>query len=142
MALFLTAGALVSLTPVGADEAVDRARICRVGFARAGRPSEAEWQRLKAAAMARAGLPWSERNNFELDHRVSLCLGGASTLDNLALQPWAEARLKDHLEAVVCRAVCEGTMELYWAQKMMYNNWQELYRQVFGETPDAQRANH
>ena len=40
----------------GGDEDIERTRICHPGFARAGRPSEAEWQRLKAEAMARAGL--------------------------------------------------------------------------------------
>ncbi|HEY1430935.1 MAG TPA: hypothetical protein VGF39_04800, partial [Stellaceae bacterium] len=42
----------------------------------AGRPSESEWQRLKAEAMARAGLPWSEHNDFELDHVVPRWLDG------------------------------------------------------------------
>ena len=67
----------------GADEDIERTRICHLGFARAGRPSEAEWTRLKAEAMARAGLPWSEHNDFELDHVVPRCLGGSNDLSNL-----------------------------------------------------------
>ena len=54
--------------------------------------------------MARAGLPWSERNDFELDHVVPRCLDGSNDLSNLQLQTWPEAEAKDHREAEVCRA--------------------------------------
>jgi hypothetical protein len=117
------AGALVSPAIAGADEATERARICHPGFARAGRPSEAEWTRLKAAAMARAGVPWSERNDFELDHVIPRCLDGSNDLSNLQLQPWPEAAEKDRREAETCRAYCEGEITLEQAQERFKREW-------------------
>ena len=121
--VFLAAGMLVSPAIADADDAADRARICHPGFARAGRPSEAEWTRLKAAAMARAGLPWSERNGFELDHVVPRCMDGPNDLSNLQLQPWPEAQEKDHREAEVCRAYCAGAISLEQARSSFKREW-------------------
>jgi hypothetical protein len=87
---FTLAIALAAPAIAGADEDIERTRICHPDFARAGRPSEAEWTRLKAEAMARAGLPWSERNDFELDHVVPRCLDGANDLSNLQLRDRGE----------------------------------------------------
>jgi hypothetical protein len=119
----LAAGTLVPPIIAGADEAAERARICHPGFARAGRPSEAEWQRLKAAALARAGLPWSQRNDFELDHIVPRCLDGSNDLANLQLQPWPEAEEKDHREAETCRAYCSGEISLEQARSSFHREW-------------------
>jgi len=44
--------------------------------------------------------------DYELDHKIPLCLGGADSLENLQLQPWAEAVAKD--EDDLCQAVCAG----------------------------------
>jgi hypothetical protein len=131
--VFLAAGMLVSPAIAGAgeagmraalaDEAADRARICHPGFAHAGRPSEAEWQRLKAEALARAGLPWSERNDFELDHVIPRCLGGPNDLSNLQLQPWPEAQEKDHREAATRRAYCNGEISLEQARSSFHREW-------------------
>ena len=107
----------------GADQDIERTRICHSGFARAGRPSEAEWQRLKAAAMARAGLPWSEHNDFELDHIVPRCLDGSNDLSNLQLQPWPEAAEKDRREPATCRAYCNGEISLEQARSSFHREW-------------------
>ena len=107
----------------GADEDIERTRICHPGFARAGRPSAAEWTRLKAEALARAGLPWSERGSLELDHIVPRCLDGPNDLSNLQLQPWPEAEAKDHREAEICRAYCSGEISLEQARSSFHREW-------------------
>jgi hypothetical protein len=119
---FTVAIALAAPAIAGADQDIERTRICHPGFARAGRPSAAAWTRLKAEAMARAGLPWSERNDFELDHVVPRCLDGSNDLSNLQLQPWPEAA-KDRREAEVCRAYCAGAISLEQARSSFKREW-------------------
>jgi hypothetical protein len=121
LAVLLAAGLLA--VPALGDQDVERARICQPGFARAGRRAEAEWTRLKAEAMARAGLPWSERGGFELDHIVPRCLGGSNDLSNLQLQPWPEAKEKDQREAATCRAYCNGEISLEAARRSFKREW-------------------
>lgn len=62
----------------------------------------------KAALAAARGIrdPW----NYELDHYIPLCLGGADNESNLRFQPWSAAREKDDLEWAVCGLVCRGGM--------------------------------
>jgi hypothetical protein len=112
---------LSAATSALADEGRDR--ICRVSFARAGRPSESEWQRLKMAAMARAKLSWSRRNEYELDHIIPRCLDGSNDPGNLQLQPWAAAKEKDDLEARVCRQYCAGALTLEQARARFKREW-------------------
>jgi hypothetical protein len=59
------------------------------------------------------GVPWSERGNYEIDHLVPRCLGGADAVLNLWPQPLEEAGRKDQKEREICRAVCDlGTMSI------------------------------
>jgi hypothetical protein len=90
----------------------DRDRICAPGAAAHGRPSAPEWTRLKRQALTEAGLNWSERNRYELDHIIPRCLDGANDPANLQLQLWPQARVKDRLEAETCRAYCAGKLTL------------------------------
>jgi hypothetical protein len=120
---FAIAIALAAPAIAGADENIERTRICHPGFARAGRPSAAAWTRLKAEAMSRAGLPWSERNDFEFDHIVPRCLDGSNDLSNLQLQPWPEAEEKDHREAETCRTYCDGEISLEQARSSFHREW-------------------
>lgn len=54
------------------------------------------------------GIPYARHREYELDHLIPRCLGGADTVANLWPQPLAEAKKKDHLwEDTICRAVCE-----------------------------------
>jgi hypothetical protein len=54
--------------------------------------------------------PGCRMSDFELDHIVSLCLGGSNDRSNLQLQPWPEARRKDQVERQLCRAVDRGDL--------------------------------
>ena len=61
---------------------------------------------------------------YQLDHTVPLCLGGADVDANIQLQPLAEAHVKDRLEAFACRAVCrEHSIPLSKAQEWFTGDW-------------------
>ena len=86
----------------------------------------------------RRGVP-----GHQLDHIISLALGGADVEANIQLQPldgpW-NAHDKDRLEIALAREVCRyHTMALHDAQDMLYH-WREAYIEVFHEKPDSVRA--
>lgn len=114
--LACAAAALGALQISGADE---RAEICRPGFAAYQRPSTEAWERLRRAVFAREGVSWSRRAEFQTDHIVPRCLGGSNDLDNLQLQLWQEAQIKDLREAKACRAYCSGKLELGAARALV-----------------------
>jgi hypothetical protein len=58
-------------------------------------------------------IPYDQHGKYELDHLIPRCLGGADEVRNLWPQPIEEARVKDVVEARICRAVCNaGTMSI------------------------------
>ena len=89
----------------------------------------------------RYGIDPHLHGQFELDHRVPLCLGGADTEKNLWPQPrkgpWT-AEMKDRLEAHMCKKMCEYTngSSLGWSlvrgiQSYFLEDWREGYREIF-----------
>jgi hypothetical protein len=75
---------------------------------------------------------------LEIDHIVSLELGGSNDIANLYPEK-ADAQpgyhVKDRLENALHRLVCSGQMSLRAAQHGIAANWQALYRTVFGPVP-------
>jgi hypothetical protein len=86
----------------------DKAAVCVSG----GRPGSAY---ARAHRSYRPGRP-----GYEHDHIIPLCLGGADTEANLQWQPLDEAREKDKMESVACKAVCNGELSLDGAQKWFW----------------------
>ena len=77
---------------------------------------------------------------IEIDHIVSLELGGSNDIANLFPEPGsgpANYHVKDQLENKLHDLVCSGAMPLGTAQQRIATNWQSLYRGVFGERPTA-----
>jgi hypothetical protein len=75
---------------------------------------------------------------LEIDHIVSLELGGSNDIANLYPE---EAKLpakapgfhvKDKLENKLHALVCAGAMSLRAAQRGIAGNWEKLYKKVFG----------
>jgi hypothetical protein len=52
----------------------------------------------KKELFKRAGIPWSQRHNYIVDHKVALENGGNNDISNLQLQTKEEAKLKDKQE--------------------------------------------
>jgi hypothetical protein len=75
---------------------------------------------------------------MEIDHIVSLELGGSNDIANLfpeAGSGIANYHAKDKLENKLHALVCTGTMTLTAARTGIAKNWKTLYKHVYGVTP-------
>ena len=85
------------------------------------------------------GLPAeSYGSTLEIDHIVSLELGGSNDIANLFPEralPEPGYHVKDRLENRLHALVCAGSLTLHAAQVGIATNWRRLYRTVFGTVP-------
>jgi len=80
----------------------------------------------------------SYARTLEIDHIVSLELGGSNDIANLFPEPGsgrANYHAKDKLENKVHDLVCAGKLSLRSAQHAIASDWVALYRRVFGVAP-------
>ncbi len=78
----------------------------------------------KKKACAEYGAQSCPGPDWELDHLISLELGGSDGLANLWPQPILQARLKDHgTEDPLPKLVCAGKISLKDAQACISSNW-------------------
>ena len=75
---------------------------------------------------------------MEIDHIVSLELGGSNDIANLypekaAAQPGF--RVKDKLENAAHDWVCQGKISLRTAQQKIAADWEAFYKLVYGTVP-------
>lgn len=115
-------------TPGSVDTSVTAARLCAPGYStRSYRPPEALTQRFKYdQAYPAYGLPSGTKT--ELDHLVSLELGGSNDASNLWPETPPTPNPKDSIEAVLHAWVCavSGTAaqaRLGKAQRAIAGNW-------------------
>lgn len=72
---------------------------------------------------------------WELDHLISLEIGGNDSLGNLWPQPIGEARIKDHqVEDKLPKMVCSGVMTLKEAQECVSKDWVDCAVKIAGKT--------
>ena len=126
-----------ALTP-GDTLAVTAGDVCQPGYAHAVRnvPSS-----VKSSVYQSYGILHHARGQFEVDHLISLELGGSNSVKNLwpesyQTQPW-NARVKDQLEDRLHDDVCSQQMELAAAQQAISGNWIES---VQARVPHADAA--
>jgi hypothetical protein len=123
------------LTP-GVVLTTSAAAVCRPGYAARVRDvPESE----KEAVYARYGVAHAPYAH-EVDHLVSLELGGSNTVANLWPEPYAGrwgAHTKDALENRLHELVCAGAIGLRYAQRMEARNWVAAYRRYVGSPPAA-----
>lgn len=120
------------LTP-GAVHSTSLAEICRPGYARSQRSyGSAAERRRYVDVMVAYGIPHERWRDYQMDHLISLELGGADVEANLWPEPlrgrW-NAHVKDDLENELHRAVCDGTMPLARAQQLIATDWIKLYQE-------------
>lgn len=72
---------------------------------------------------------------LEIDHIVSLELGGSNDVANLFPERHPGYHAKDRLENRLHDPVCEGTRGLRATQRRIATDWRALYRDVFGVAP-------
>jgi hypothetical protein len=127
------------LTP-GALTSSDPAVVCHPGYSREHRLYQSDrsaYDAMRKAVFAAYGVPWSEHNQRELDHRVPLALGGADAIANLWPEPlpptpW-NAVLKDQLEYRAVVAACyRHAITLSEAQAIFLGDWRIGYCRLIG----------
>jgi hypothetical protein len=80
------------------------------------------------------------RYAHEVDHLISLELGGSNVIRNLWPEPYAGkwgARTKDVLENRLHELVCEGRLVLASAQHQEARDWIAAYRRYVGSAPST-----
>jgi hypothetical protein len=89
--------------------------------------------------MAEYGLPEGAHPQYEVDHLIPLCLGGADSDVNLwpeprrSIEPVWNAERKDELEARMCALACSGALDVAEAQRMIAEDWTAAYGRFFRE---------
>jgi hypothetical protein len=109
--------------------------ICTTGYSRKVRNVPAE---VKREVYRRYGIAQHRPGEYEVDHLISLELGGSNSVRNLWPQsywtsPW-NARVKDALENALHRAVCAGRVSLHTAQREIATDWVAAYRKYVTTT--------
>lgn len=132
ISLILVAALALPLNPDVTPQTIDQT-ICVPGWTKTVRPPVSFTNKVKKGLMAKAGIPWSKARNYELDHILSLELGGLPRDPrNLQLQPWAGpagAHAKDAVENWLHKQVCLGNIPLAAAQDCLFNRWQQCRKE-------------
>jgi hypothetical protein len=148
MERILAALALLALaSPAFADTTIVPDPVLTPGQARTANIGEAcststrelrHWSRERDDKIMREyGLPAGAHPQYEVDHLIPLCLGGADSDRNLwpqprrSIEPTWNAERKDELEARMCSLVCSGQLDAVEAQKEIADDWTETYTKFF-----------
>jgi hypothetical protein len=119
------------LTP-GATTPVTLHDICALDRHRGTQPIPSS---LHQAVFARYDADYMRAAEYELDYLITPELGGVADARNLWPQPFARtswnAYVKDELERLFHRQVCEGKLDLTTAQREMASDWIAAYKRYF-----------
>jgi hypothetical protein len=123
-----------TLTPGGVIEGATVAEICAPGYSQNVRHVTAETKREIYAEYGLAGNHTGYCDvdqGCEIDHLISLELGGSNDVTNLWPEPFSgitwNAHVKDRLENRLHEMVCKGEMPLAEAQKAISTDWIAAY---------------
>jgi hypothetical protein len=126
------AGALPdhACTPGAAFAGVTADQICRSGYARSVRDVPTEE---KTQVYAEYGIATRRSGQYEVDHLVSLELGGSNDIANLwpeAADPKPGFHEKDRYENYLHDQVCSGRLSLQEAQRRIAQDWLSNWREI------------
>jgi hypothetical protein len=121
-----------NLTP-GAVLPVTAVIICQSGYTKSVRHVD---RKTKAQVYREYGIGTHQPGRYEVDHLISLGLGGSNDIKNLwpqsfETQPW-NAHLKDRLEGRLHKLVCNGDISLLEAQRAVADDWIGAYNRYVG----------
>lgn len=120
---------LASFTP-GATIDMEMREVC-TGLPR---PREIDAP-VRAVVLKNYGMEDVPPHEYELDYLITPELGGAPVARNLWPQRYRErlwnASVKDQLEDLLPRLVCEGSVDLHTAQRDIAVDWVAAYRKYF-----------
>lgn len=120
------------LTP-GDILTTDLTLLCRAGYTKTVRHVP---QSLKNKVYKEYGITKHKTGEYEIDHLVSLQLGGSNSIRNLWPQSYTttpNARTKDILENKLHRLVCAHKMTIEQAQHDIAVNWMGAYQLRVGK---------
>lgn len=114
--------------------------ICKPGYSSSIRNVP---QALKQEVYAEYGIPTHRPGEYEVDHLISLELGGSNDISNLWPEP-AEPRPgfheKDAVENYLHEQICNGNLSLQDAQKQISTNWLSVYNSI--QNPQVYQFHH
>ena len=109
---------------------VTTAQVCKAGYASSVRNvSQSE----KDKVYAEYGITSHPAGAYEVDHDVSLEIGGSNDIKNLWPQSYTgpyNAHMKDALENFLHAQVCAGKLQLQCAQKAISSDWINAYNEM------------
>jgi hypothetical protein len=114
--------------------------ICTPGYSSRVRHVTAQTKR---EVYAEYGVTVHAPGDYEVDHLISLEIGGSNSIKNLwpesyLTRPW-NAHVKDKLENRLHRMVCDHTISLKTAQDAIAKDWIAAYKKY---VPARRRAAH
>jgi xanthosine utilization system XapX-like protein len=117
-------------SPGAVAESATKERICTPGYAKSARnvPSSEKQQ-----VYAEYGIVRHQPGQYEIDHLVSLELGGSNDISNLwpeAANPTPGFHQKDAVEDYLHQQVCNGALSLTQAQSEIAGNWLAVYQAI------------
>ena len=117
-------------TPGDIIASATKSEICKQGYASSVRNvPESE----KQQAYAEYGITHHGTGQYEVDHLVSLELGGSNDISNLwpeLASPTPGFHQKDKVENYLHDQVCSGAISLQQAQVEIATNWLAVYNQM------------
>jgi hypothetical protein len=122
----------LKLTP-GAVTNVPKSNICVPGYTKKARHVTAAMKR-EVFRLYGIDIKKIRTSDFEVDHLISLELGGNNSVSNLWPESYVtriNARQKDRLENWLHKQVCKGKMGLKDAQEGIRTNWIMTYNYYF-----------
>jgi hypothetical protein len=111
----------------GAVLTTDTSVICVAGYSQSVRDVPISE---KEQVFAEYGIDWSLHNGYEVDHVISLELGGSNDISNLFPESYSieyGARIKDRLENYLHDQACAHGLPLPVAQREIATDWLKYY---------------
>jgi hypothetical protein len=117
-------------TPGAVFPTVTKDDICTSGYSQKVRDVS---QKTKDRVYAMYGVTTHTTGQYEVDHLISLELGGSNEVSNLwpePAEPTPGFHEKDKVENYLHSQVCAGVISLSQAQKIIATDWQSVYEQL------------
>ncbi len=117
-------------TPGAVIPGVTKEEVCTSGYAKSLRNvPESE----KEEVFAEYEITHHDPGEYEVDHLISLELGGSNDIANLwleAAEPRPGFHEKDRVENHLHKLVCNGEMSLEEAQRVIATDWLSVYEKI------------
>jgi hypothetical protein len=115
-------------TPGAVLPNVTKEDVCTPGYAQSVRNVP---EKEKQEVYSEYGIAEHKTGEYEVDHHVSLELGGSNDLSNLwpeAAEPTPGFHQKDKVENFLHKQVCDGVISLQEAQQKIATDWLSVYQ--------------